>query len=111
MNTFLSDNLYTLLLILIMAAVTFLIRAIPFVIFKNSATPKIIDYLSNFLPYPIIAMLVVYCLKEVNPIVAPHGIPELLGVLCVAILHIWKRNTLLSIVAGTVCYMLLIHVF
>ena len=56
------------------------------------------------------AMLVVYCLKSVNLMAAPFGIPELIGVLVVVLLHIWKRNTLLSIAVGTACYMLLVQI-
>ena len=54
-------------------------------------------------------MLVVYCLKDVRPLAYPHGIPELLGIALVALLHVWKRNSLLSIGAGTVAYMLLVQ--
>lgn len=61
------------------------------------------------LPYAIMGMLVVYCLKDVSLRGAPFGIPELLGCAVVAGLHIWKRNTLLSIGGGTVFYMLLMH--
>ena len=56
------------------------------------------------------AMLVVYCLKSVNLLVSPFGLPELIGVLVVVLLHIWKRNTLLSIAVGTACYMLLVQI-
>lgn len=66
-------------------------------------------YLGRVLPYAAMGMLVVYCLKDVKLTAAPYGLPELLSVALVAGLHIWKRNTLLSIGAGTVCYMLLIQ--
>lgn len=96
-----------LILILVMAAVTVAIRFLPFILFKGKETPEYIGYLGRVLPYSIIAMLVVYCVKDVSVTNKPYGVPELLGVLIVAILHIWRRNTLLSIVVGTVCYMLL----
>lgn len=96
-----------LILILVMAAVTVAIRFLPFILFKGKETPEYIGYLGKVLPYSIIAMLVVYCVKDVSVTNKPYGVPELLGVLIVAILHIWRRNTLLSIVVGTVCYMLL----
>lgn len=96
-----------LILILVMAAVTIAIRFLPFILFKGKETPEYIGYLGKVLPYSIIAMLVVYCVKDVSVTNKPYGVPELLGILIVAILHIWRRNTLLSIVVGTVCYMLL----
>lgn len=61
------------------------------------------------LPYAIMGMLVVYCLKDVDVTCRPFGIPEVMGCAVVALLHVWKRNTLLSIGVGTVCYMLLVQ--
>ena len=99
-----------LLTILVIAAVTAALRFIPFFAFTGGKkTPDVITYLGKFLPYAIMAMLVVYCLKSVNLTAAPFGLPELLGVLTVVLLHIWRRNTLISIAGGTVCYMLLIQ--
>lgn len=96
-----------LILIAVMALVTMAIRFIPFILFNGKETPEYINYLGKYLPYSVMAMLVVYCLKDVSVTSKPYGIPELIGVLVVAGLHIWKRNTLLSIVAGTVIYMVL----
>ena len=76
---------------------------------EKRKTPAIITYLGKVLPCAIMGMLVVYCLKDVRPLMYPYGIPELLGIALVAILHIWKRNSLLSIGAGTVFYMLLVQ--
>ncbi len=105
------DNTYLILSILVIAAVTAALRFIPFVVFSsNRKTPEIILYLGKFLPYAIMAMLVVYCLKSVSLLAAPFGLPELIGVLVVVLLHIWKRNTLLSIAVGTACYMLLVQI-
>ncbi|MBQ2265802.1 MAG: AzlD domain-containing protein [Clostridia bacterium] len=105
------DNTYLILSILVIAAVTAALRFIPFAVFSaNRKTPEIIVYLGKILPYAIMAMLVVYCLKSVNLMAAPFGIPELIGVLVVVLLHIWKRNTLLSIAVGTACYMLLVQI-
>jgi len=99
-----------LLYILVTATVTLILRVLPFILFKeNAPTPKIITDLGKYLPYAIMAMLVVYCLKEVTPISYPYGIPELISVAAVVLLHIWKRNTLLSIAIGTACYMLLVQ--
>ena len=104
------SNTTVALTIFIAAAVTIALRFLPFVIFSGlHETPKIITYLGKFLPYAIMAMLVVYCLKSVSAITYPFGIPEFLGVTAVALLHIWKRNTLLSILGGTILYTLLIQ--
>ena len=101
------SDIRVLILIAVMALVTMAIRFAPFVIFNGKETPEYINYLGKFLPYSIIAMLVVYCLKSVSVLDKPYGFPEFIGVIIVALLHIWKRNTLLSIVAGTVLYMIL----
>lgn len=85
-------------------------RFLPFLIFGGKRrAPEAITRLGNALPCAIMGMLVVYCLKDISFLQAPYGIPELLGCVIVAALHIWKRNTLLSIGGGTVCYMLLLH--
>ena len=92
------------------ALVTAGLRFLPFLIFgEKRTTPPLITYLGQVLPYSIMGMLVIYCLKEVSVLHAPFGIPEAIGCAVVALLHIWKRNTLLSIGAGTVCYMLLVQ--
>ena len=98
------------LLILTMAVVTALLRFLPFLIWNGKRkTPAYILFLGKYLPYSIMGMLVVYCLKGVQITAYPHGLPELIAVAAVAILHIWKKNTLLSIVGGTVLYMILIQ--
>ena len=103
-------DLHSVLLIAVVAIVTIGLRFLPFLIFgENRATPPIIAHLGQVLPYAIMGMLMVYCLKDVTVTAAPFGIPELLGCAVVALLHLWKRNTLLSIGVGTVCYMLLVQ--
>lgn len=104
-----GNNTYAAAAIGVMAGVTFLLRVLPFLIFKEKKTPPYIEFLGTYLPYAIMGMLVVYCLKGVSFIRAPFGIPEIISVVLVAALHIWKRNTLLSIISGTACYMVLIH--
>ena len=104
------DKLHSVLLIAVVALVTIALRFLPFLIFgENRKTPPLVAYLGQVLPYAIMGMLVVYCLKDVTLTAAPFGIPEAIGCAVVALLHIWKRNTLLSIGAGTVCYMLLVQ--
>ncbi|MGI6580938.1 MAG: branched-chain amino acid transporter permease [Erysipelotrichaceae bacterium] len=106
------NNYFPLLQIITISLVTMLVRFSPFLIFnKQEKLPDIISYLGKVLPTAIMAMLVVYCLKDVNITIFPYGLKELIAVLVVAMLHIYKRNTLLSIVCGTICYMLLIQLF
>lgn len=106
------NNYHTLFIILTVSLVTALTRFLPFLIFsKQEKLPDIITYLGKVLPTAIMAMLVVYCLKDLNVTVFPYGLKELAAVLVVAVLHIYKRNILLSIVCGTLCYMLLIQLF
>lgn len=104
------NNAYVLSMVAVAALVTAGLRFAPFLIFgKGRQTPRIITYLGKVLPFAIMGMLVVYCMKDVSFIRAPYGIPELLGCVIVALLHIWKRNTLLSIGIGTVSYMLMVQ--
>lgn len=103
------NNTYVMIMIAVMAGVTMLLRFLPFMIFGERKTPAFIDFLGKYLPYAIMGMLVVYCLKGVSFISAPFGIPEMIAVAVTAGLHVWRRNTLISIICGTVCYMILIH--
>ena len=96
-------------LVAVMALVTMLLRFLPFLIFRNQ-TPPYIAYLGEVLPPAIISMLVIYCLKDMTLTVHPYGIPELLAAACVAGVQIWKRNSLISILSGTVLYMLLVQI-
>ena len=103
-------DLHAALIIAVTALVTIMLRFIPFLVFgENRKTPPLIRYLGQVLPFAIMGMLVVYCLKDISLTLAPFGIPELIGCAVVACLHIWKRSTLLSIGAGTLCYMLLVQ--
>lgn len=100
--------MHSAVLIAVMSIVTILTRFLPFVVFRKE-TPGYISYLGRVLPPAIIALLVVYCLKDITPAVHPFGIPELIAVVCVIALHVWKRNSLISILSGTVIYMVLIQ--
>lgn len=99
---------YSLAQVAVIAGVTALIRFLPFLVFRKH-TPKVVLYLGEVLPYAIMGMLVVYCLKNISLTGGSHGIPEALAVLLVVVLHKWRHNTLLSIAAGTVCYMALVQ--
>ena len=104
-----NHNLHAAAAIAIMAGVTLFLRVLPFLLFKEGKAPAYIGFLGKYLPYAIMGMLVVYCLKDVSFLQAPFGLPELAAIGFVAVLHIWKRNTLLSIVAGTAFYMVLLR--
>ena len=92
------------------ALASVLTRALPFLLLsEKKPTPPIVRYLGNVLPVAVFGMLVVYCLKDVAWLAAPHGLPELLGVAVTAGLHVWRRQFLFSIAGGTVCYMLLVQ--
>lgn len=102
--------MYDVLLIIVIALATMSTRFLPFLIFRSKEkTPPIVTYLGQVLPCAIMGMLVIYCMKDISLLQAPYGIPELLGCVIVAVLHIWKRNSLLSIGVGTVSYMLLVQ--
>lgn len=103
-------DIHSVLLIAVIAAVTALLRFLPFLIFGSRETPTFVTYLGKVLPYAVMGMLVVYCLRNISFVASPHGIPELLSVALVALLHLWKRNMLLSIIGGTACYMVLVQV-
>ena len=103
-------NLHAALMITVIALVTAALRFLPFLLFgENRKTPPMITYLGKVLPFAIMGMLVVFCLKDVQLTDSPFGIPEAIGCAVVTVLHIWKRNTLLSIGAGTICYMLMVQ--
>ena len=105
-----NSNGYVLAQILVMAAVTALLRFLPFLAFpEGKRRPKYIMYLGQVLPYAVMGLLVVYCLKGTQLSAWPYGLPELLGVGSVVALHLWKKNTLLSIFGGTAIYMLLVQ--
>lgn len=94
----------------VIVLVTAATRFAPFLIFgENRKTPPVIAYLGQVLPYAVMAMLVVYCLKGISFSAPAHFVPELLCTALVVVLHVWKRNTLLSIAGGTVAYMVLVQ--
>ena len=93
--------LHSVAIIAVAAIVTLIIRAVPFVAFDGKR---------KVLPPAIMVILVIYCVKGINLFTGSHGIPELLSIAVVALLHIWKKNTLLSIAVGTILYMILVQV-
>lgn len=89
---------------------TMLTRFLPFLLFPaDKPTPKYIQYIGKTLPSAVFGLLVIYCLKNVSVFSGAHGIPELISIIVVVMLHLWKRQMLFSIAGGTICYMLLVQ--
>ena len=95
--------------ILVMAAIIFLTRLLPFLLFARRKPPALLSYLEWNIPPLVMLLLVIYCLKDVRWAGAPHGLPEIAGVGLVVLLHLWRRNALLSIAGGTMLYMVAIR--
>ena len=96
-----------LITIAVVALGTMLTRFLPFLVFpEGKPTPKYVQYIGKALPGAVFGLLVIYCLKNVSLFAGSHGLPELIAIAVVVLLHLWKRQMLLSIAAGTVCYML-----
>ena len=105
-----SKSLYPVLIIAVAAICTFATRVAPFIIFGGKKeVPPIVTSLGKMLPAAIIATLIIYCLKDVSFVSGNHGLPEIIAIAVTALLHIWKKNTLISVGAGTICYMILIQ--
>ncbi len=103
-------DLHTWYTIAVISLITALLRFLPFAIFNgNRETPKIIEKLSKILPCAVIGMLVVYCFKDLSFADTADYLPAIIASLVVGVLHVWKRNTLISIICGTVCYMMLVQ--
>ncbi|MDL2226613.1 AzlD domain-containing protein [Deltaproteobacteria bacterium OttesenSCG-928-M10] len=99
-----------LITILVIAVATLLTRSLAFFLFPaGKATPGYISYLGKVLPCATIALLIVYCIKHVKLPEAPHGLPEFLSIILVALIQHFSRNTLLSIIVGTLVYMVLVQ--
>lgn len=89
---------------------TLMTRFLPFLLFPaGKPVPKYVRYLGKVLPSAVFGLLVVYCLKGVSVLTGNHGIPELISIVFVVVLHLWKRQMLISIAGGTFCYMLMVQ--
>lgn len=102
----------TLIMIGAIALGTMCTRFLPFLLFPdNKEIPSYVVYLGKVLPYAVISLLVVYCLKGVKILEKPYAIPEAVAIISITLLHMWKRNSLLSIGCGTIIYMILVQYF
>ena len=98
-----------LISIVIISLITIALRALPFILLKGRKTPAWIEYMGRVLPFAVIGMLVVYCLKGIS-FTTPAGFaPALIATAAVVLSYVWKQNTLLSIISGTVIYMILVQ--
>lgn len=95
--------------ILIPAVITFLLRATPFIFFSKKEVPEMILYIGKYLPFAMMGLLVVFALKEVSILDYPYGIPEAVSIIVVVLLHLWKKNMLISIGGGTLLYMFIVQ--
>ena len=94
----------------VMAIVTYLLRLAPFILFaKHQSTPKWIVYLGKYLPPAVMGMLIIYSLKNISLFKVDQSVPVAIAIFITTILHLWKRNNLVSILSGTLVYMLLIQ--
>lgn len=89
------------------AVIIFLLRAFPFLLFSKKDPPPLIRFIEKYIPSMIIAILIVYCLKDVQVTTAPFGIPALVGIASTVALHLWRNNSMISIFGGTIIYMVL----
>lgn len=104
-----SDK-HAMIVILVMGFVTLMTRILPVLIFgRGERVPDYILYLGKVVPYTAMGLLIVYCLKDVPVRETPHGIPELIALAVVSGTYLWKRNSIFSVVIGTVLYMLLVQ--
>ena len=105
-----NDAVYSAAAIAVIAAVTWALRAFPFLLFGKRPLRKLIRYLGKALPPAIMTVLVIYCLRDTPVGRSPYGIPELAACALVVTLQALRRNMYLSIISGTVCYMILIRI-
>lgn len=103
----LTQRIITILMVILGTVLT---RFLPFLLFPaDKQTPKYIQFLGKVLPGAIFGLLVIYCLRNVSILTGSHGIPELISIIFICLIHLWKKNMLLSIFSGTLCYMLLVQ--
>jgi branched-subunit amino acid transport protein AzlD len=104
-----SENLYIGVTVVIVALMTWVTRGLPYLVFAKTRPPKIVTYIGTYLPGAIMIILVLYCLRNTQLTAYPYGAAEFISVLLVVAAQLWRKNILISIFAGTVCYMILIR--
>ena len=104
------ENIITAATIGIIAVMTWITRGLPYVIFSKKSPPHVISYLSTVLPASIMVILVIFCLRNTQFSVYPYGAAEFFSVFLVVAIQLWRKNLIISVFVGTVCYMLLIRI-
>ena len=105
-----NNNLYLFLAILSAGVGMAICRLLPFIIFANGKLPKLVKFYEKYLPYSLMAILFCYCLASVKFSVYPHGFPEIISLIVITLLHIWKKNIMLSLFLGTAVFLILSRV-
>ena len=106
-----NNNLYLFLSILSAGVGMVICRLLPFIIFANGKLPKLVKFYEKYLPYSLMAILFCYCFASVKFSVYPHGFPEVISLIVIILLHIWKKNVMLSLFLGTVVFLILGRIF
>lgn len=105
-----TNDMHAMIIILVMGVATLATRILPVLIFgQGKQVPDYILYLGKVVPYTAMGLLIVYCLKDVQVLEAPHAVPEILALAIVSGSYLWKRNTILSVVLGTAAYMAMVQ--
>ena len=106
-----NNNLYLFLAILSAGVGMAICRLLPFIIFANGKLPKLVKFYEKYLPYSLMAILFCYYFASVKFSVYPHGFPEVISLIVIILLHIWKKNVMLSLFLGTVVFLILGRIF
>ena len=105
-----TDHVHAMIVIAVMGLAVLATRIVPVLIFgRGEKVPEFILYLGRVVPYTAMGLLIVYCLRDMPVLDAPHGLPEIISLTVVTVTYLWKRNTILSVVAGTALYMFLVQ--
>jgi branched-subunit amino acid transport protein AzlD len=105
-----TDYRHAMIVIAAMGLAVLATRIVPVLIFgRGEKVPDFILYLGRVVPYTAMGLLIVYCLRDMPVLEAPHGLPELISLAVVTVTYLWKRNTIMSVVIGTALYMFLVQ--
>ncbi|EHI77556.1 hypothetical protein HMPREF9093_01823 [Fusobacterium sp. oral taxon 370 str. F0437] len=106
-----NNNLYLFLAILSAGVGMVICRLLPFIIFANGKLPKLVKFYEKYLPYSLMAILFCYCFASVKFSVYPYGFPEIITLIVIILLHVWKKNVMLSLLLGTAVFLILSRIF